>query len=93
MREGCELVNSKRVKHLNLNYIVRKLWECRFKNGDDCLNCSDLKECVRAYDARCGLGLANSKYDDYAIKNFFEEVTNAKSTPNKLSGNNREMGK
>ena len=79
MREGCELVNSDKVKHLNLNYIVRKLWECRFKNGDDCHNCPDLGECVRAYDNRCDLGLAKTKQDDRAIRNFFEEVNDAKN--------------
>ena len=83
MREGCELVNSDRVKHLNLNYIVRKLWECRFKFGDDCSRCPDLKACVGAYDRRCGLGLSKAGLDKYALygtkylSKYFKELKDA----------------
>ena len=51
MREGAELLM--RSKKFNLDYIVRKLWECRFKNGDDCSKCPDLKICVDTYDKKC----------------------------------------
>ena len=74
MRNGVELVTSENVKEIDLNYIVRKLWECRFKYGDDCSICPDLKTCVDAYDARCGKGLSNVGCDKYALANMWSEA-------------------
>ena len=54
MRKGAELVISKRVNRVNLNYIVRQLDKCCKENDND--SCPDMAICVEGYDKRCGLG-------------------------------------
>ena len=56
MRKGAELVTSKRVNRVNLNFIVRQLDKCCKKNDGWYGNCPDTAICVDAYDTRCGLG-------------------------------------
>ena len=56
MRIGAELVNSKRVIKVNLNYIVKRLEACCDIHGGYCGDCPDLEVCRKKYDDRCGLG-------------------------------------
>ena len=55
MREGAALVTSRRVKKVNLNYIVKKLERC-YEKYSGCDDCPDFKACRGAYDDRCSLG-------------------------------------
>lgn len=56
MRSGAILVTSKRVNHVNLNYIVQRLDKCCEINNGWYDNCPDMAICVQGYDDRCGLG-------------------------------------
>jgi hypothetical protein len=51
MREGAEFITSKRVKNLNINYVIRRLNECSDKYND-CGGCPDLVLCRSAFDKR-----------------------------------------
>jgi len=54
-RSGAQLLNSSRVNHVNLNFIVSRLNNCADRH-EHCAGCPELTPCVEAYDKRCSLG-------------------------------------
>ena len=56
MKSGLWVVTNELVKLLTLDYIVWKLNECSDEQGSDCMGCSNLSICRKAFDRRADYG-------------------------------------